>query len=486
MSTARHEMRSVGELLLQADRTSRGLLFDVTGEDAPAMLRTYGEVVQSAAELWRALPTSNTPAAARTSVMSQLEIIATAMHRTQLRTSWPGPGPTDPRLASVAETIAYAADLVARHAPPSARILPARVQQEVNATQMRTMHALYVCTHAVAVAVGEHVRSVQKATAGKKRSPRATRAIPRGQEALSRLSAIEQLAGAFAGSRLAIALKGEQADPYAGLDRLMDAVAGWDLTAHRSLARTPTPATIAVVARGQAMSARTAQVLLHAAAQTGRLDPDTYDQRLAPALEQSTLAWSRLARQWDALTDASTRRITADLGEADAEMQAASRELILDGAAVAAPEVIASRADLSNVGLVVASAVTSGLELATAVRDVSAPETGVSAPAQLMLKAARQEHLGLGPGERDSIGNLFAPRDLQLGRSVPLVEPIRAAIARSSVTTVEAMSASSSAVCGVESTVPVEKKPAAPRTAAGRAHHRGVGAPPPRGAGLAR
>ena len=52
----RRDGRSVGELLLDADFTTRQVLMDVTGQDAPAMLRTWGEVVQSAAELWVTLP----------------------------------------------------------------------------------------------------------------------------------------------------------------------------------------------------------------------------------------------------------------------------------------------------------------------------------------------------------------------------------------------------------------------------------------------
>jgi hypothetical protein len=52
----RQDQRSVGELLLDADFTTRQVLMDVTGQDAQAMLRTWGEVVQSAAELWAALP----------------------------------------------------------------------------------------------------------------------------------------------------------------------------------------------------------------------------------------------------------------------------------------------------------------------------------------------------------------------------------------------------------------------------------------------
>ena len=52
----RQDERSVGELLLDADFTSRQILMDFNGDDAPAMLRTWGEVVQSAAELWATLP----------------------------------------------------------------------------------------------------------------------------------------------------------------------------------------------------------------------------------------------------------------------------------------------------------------------------------------------------------------------------------------------------------------------------------------------
>jgi hypothetical protein len=330
---------------------------------------------------------------------------------------------------------------------------------------------------------------VHAATAGKKASTRATRGISRGQEALSRLAAFEQLAGAYVGAGFVTAIEGKHAgDPYAGLDRLMDGIAAWDLAAHRSLTRTPTPAAIATIARGQAMAARTVQVLLHAADRTGQLDPHSYGQRLAPTFEQSTLAWSRLGRQWDALTDASTRRVNADLWEADAELQAASRELIHDGTIIATPEVIAARADLSNVGLVAASAVSSGLAIATAVRDVTRTGSRVTAPAQRMLNAARQDAFALGPGERDTIGNFLAPRDLQLGRSVPLIEPIRAALARTSSTTVDAQSAASSALCGLQSPPRVDADRATLHTGARvtRVREPAVGEAQPERAGLAR
>ena len=95
----RQDERSVGELLLDADFTTRQALMDVTGEDAPAMLRTWGEVVQSASELWATLPQ---PIRGTTSpidgvTMQRLETMSQAMHRTQVRQGWPGDGPADER-----------------------------------------------------------------------------------------------------------------------------------------------------------------------------------------------------------------------------------------------------------------------------------------------------------------------------------------------------------------------------------------------------
>jgi hypothetical protein len=56
--------RSVGELLLDADHTARDLIIDAPDLDAAVVLRTWGEVVQTAAELWGALPAPPAPAAA--------------------------------------------------------------------------------------------------------------------------------------------------------------------------------------------------------------------------------------------------------------------------------------------------------------------------------------------------------------------------------------------------------------------------------------
>ena len=50
------EGRSVGELLLDWDLLVREVLMDTAQMDGRVMVRTWGEVVEAAGDLWRALP----------------------------------------------------------------------------------------------------------------------------------------------------------------------------------------------------------------------------------------------------------------------------------------------------------------------------------------------------------------------------------------------------------------------------------------------
>src|ERR1035437_3376544 len=153
----RQDQRSVGELLLDADFTTRQVLMDVTGEDAPAVLRTWGEVVQSAAELWSTLPQ---PVRGTTSpidgvTMQRLDAMSQAMHRTHIRQGWPGDGPADERMLPVAETLTRAADLIDRRGSHIRPVDPA-VRADLDAARMRIMHTLYLGAHGVSVATQQH------------------------------------------------------------------------------------------------------------------------------------------------------------------------------------------------------------------------------------------------------------------------------------------------------------------------------------------
>jgi len=437
--------RSVGELLLEADTATRGLLFDVTGDDAPALLRTWGEVVQAAAELGAALPVLPENQAGSGQRMNQLEAIARAMHRTQLRQGWPGEGPSDERLLRVAETFSAARDLVARHTSPGSPPRSPESVRDVEAARTRTMHALYVGAHAVGVAVREHVRALQETPGIEKAWAGASRGIPRGQEALQRLTAFEQLAGSHLGAGLATTLSGERHEGYAGLARFSDAIARWDLQAHRTLAAAATPANLAAIARSQAMVHRACLVLMRAAAHTGVADPRTFEDRTAPALEASMRTASRVAGQWSALTSPQTRRVDPQLWSSDADLQAAMRELIHDKTVLADPTLIAQRADLREAAPVVAVATAAGVELACATRD-AVNDTSLTAPAQAVVTLARQEMAAPGPGDLDDLGQSVSAGDLHHNRLIPLIPTVRDVLARASVANIEQASDASSAV----------------------------------------
>ncbi len=56
------DRRMVGELLTDSDALARETLLDSSPDHAPAMVRSWGELVGSAAALWAVLPSAPTGA----------------------------------------------------------------------------------------------------------------------------------------------------------------------------------------------------------------------------------------------------------------------------------------------------------------------------------------------------------------------------------------------------------------------------------------
>jgi hypothetical protein len=54
------DRRTVGELLTDSDALARETLLDPSLDQAPAMVRSWGELVGSAAKLWAVLPSAPT------------------------------------------------------------------------------------------------------------------------------------------------------------------------------------------------------------------------------------------------------------------------------------------------------------------------------------------------------------------------------------------------------------------------------------------
>jgi hypothetical protein len=396
----RQDARSVGELLLDADFTTRQVLMDATGQDAPAMLGTWGEVVQSASELWATLPPPVGGGASPIdgATMARLESMSQAMHRTQVRQGWPGDGPADERLLHVAETLTRAADLIGRrggHIRPT----DTAVRADLDAARMRIMHTLYVGAHGVGVAAREHVRDVELSTRGK--SSRESRGAPRGQDAINRLAAFEQLAGAYVGNRYAGAAQGEQVRRPYGTERLQQALIAWDIQAHRTLAATPTAANLLLASRTQAGIATAAGAILHAGARTGHVDNDAYEHRLAPTLDATQVAWTHVAGRWAEMTSPADRT-DMDLVHAAGELRAAVREVAHDKTTWAHPDVMAGRVDLGEAAQHLQQALSSAGDVAFVLRDVAAQDANLTGPARAMSHRVNAEiDRAVDRGQRD-------------------------------------------------------------------------------------
>ena len=444
----RQDQRSVGELLLDADFTTRQLLMDVTGQDAPAMLRTWGEVVQSASELWATLPQSfrGTTSPIDGVTIARLESMSQLMHRDQVRRGWPGDGPPDERLLHVAETLIRAADLIDRRGGHIGPTDPA-VRADLDAARMRIMHTLYVGAHSVGVAAGQHVRDVELATSRGK-SDRESRAVPRGRDAISRLAAFEQLAGAYVGNQFARAAQGEHVHGPHGTERLQQALIGWDIQAHRTLAATPTPANLLLASRTQAGIATAAAAILHAGARTGHVDPHAYEHRLEPTIDATQQAWTHVATRWAEMTSPASRT-DLDLVHAAGEVRAAVREVAHDKTTWARPEVMAGRVDLGEAAQHLQQALSTAVDVACVIRDVAAQDANLTGPARAMSHRANADidrTADCGHRGKDvvwvSSGDVFA------NRTVTIPEPVRAGLVDAADTLVQrASSAMSAAAC---------------------------------------
>jgi hypothetical protein len=428
----RQDERSVGELLLDADFTTRQILMDVTGDDAPAMLRTWGELVQSASELWATLPQPfrGTTSPIDGATMQRLESMSQAMHRDQVRRGWPGDGLSDERLLRVAETFTRAADLIGRRGGHIGPTDPA-VRADLDAARMRIMHTLYVGAHSVSVAAQQHVGDVElAATRGK--SDRESRAVPRGRDAINRLAAFEQLAGAYVGNQFARSAQGEHVHGPHGTERLQQALIGWDIQAHRTLAATPTPANLLLASRTQAGIATAPAAILHAGARTGHVDAYAYEHRLEPTLDATQQAWTQVASRWAEMTSPASRTDLA-LVHAAGEVRAAVREVAHDKTTWARPEVMAGRVELGEAARHLQQALSTAVDLACVTRDIAAQDANLTGPARAMSHRANADIGRAADGSHEdkdivwvSSGDVFA------NRTVTIPEPVRAGLAKRS------------------------------------------------------
>ncbi len=424
------DRRSVGELLVGAELSAREVLTQAGGQDPAAMLRTWPEAVQAAGELWRALPDQRTPQPLTGRVgphgdldIVRLEQLAVSLHRDTRGHPWPGAGPGHEGLWQIADDLARAASLVQGH---TATGMPADppAQADLAATKARLMHTLYIASHGVLVAVGDYRNSLQDVYAARGNVPPGN-SLQVARSAHARLAVFEQLAGAYVARTYPGALDGEHREPPS-TGRLGQALARWDVQAHRTLTADPRAANVALTAHTQAFIISAAHILLNAAAHRGRTDPGDLDQRLTPALERTQSSWIATAQLWATLTPPTDGRSNPALRHVSGELRAALLELVHDRTATATPETIAARVDLGVAIGEVQESLSTATELAHLIAGIAVdPQVhGAARAVNTMTRQLTDAHQP-GRGGADTTTAWVLPQDLATNRPVPLTDAVR-------------------------------------------------------------
>lgn len=416
--------RSVGELLVDADYQARTLLLDAEAAAAPGLLRGWAETVTAAAELWSAFPGREYAGVAGRRTIERVTELATSLQADLATARWPGAGAGDHRMQAITDNFTRARHLVEKYGSDIAPHQP-RVQKDLEAARTRVVHTLYIATHGVVVALNEDGRQ-RASDPTRTEAIRAAAASYRGRYEVGpgvrwadRLGVAERVLGNYLQpGHYAEALEHEQTAPVVGLPRLREALARFDIQAHRTLVEAPSAGNLVLATRTEGMFFGAALVLARAAAETGHLtSPGGDSTRVEQGLTTAGEAWMGLARRWRDLMPQGARLDPA-LGAAAAELRAACRELTHNGDQLAPAAAIAQRVDLAAALSVFAHYVDAAAELAEATRPALRDPDLVAPSRAVVRRLATDIDEGLFPENADTIRTdliTIAARENRLG-----------------------------------------------------------------------
>jgi len=390
---------TVGDLLLDADVAARELLWDAPPDTAKAKARSWGEVVEAAADLWSSFPDRTVNLS-----MERIHKLTLGMHLNQRRTGWPGAGDGDPHLERVVENLARATEMIAVRRHPTAPLSePGHLDSE--AARTRIMHVVYVASHGVGQALWQYNRDMRRVLDAKHRlSP--GQSADQSLNLMVRVGTAEQLAASYLQGRWPAGLTGQHRDPVEPA-RLELAVARWDIQARRTLAASPTAAHVLFAVKVERDLTVTGGRIVAAAAQVGAVDADQHAKRLQPALGALDEAWARLGGDLEQIAGRA-RRVDPELLRSGAELRASLREITADLGGHGGPEAMAQRADLRASSLEVQRGLVAAVDLGYVLCDVVtdpellAPARGVQAACARLLV---QPDLAAWLDPRDAYGN---------------------------------------------------------------------------------
>ena len=423
------DRRTVGELLAHSDALAREALLDVTPNQGPAMVRTWRQVVQSAAQLWGVLPSVSPSAPPGPNLMMRLHGLGDSIGRSATG-QWPGPGPQDQHLVEIAHNLSRARALVERYGH-DVQPTSAEARADIAAARARIMHTLYVGAHGTAVALREYATDLRdhRQTDTRRRQPvglRPTvREIQAAEAMLSRFEVFEQLAAGYVAAHPVAASVLGEVRPTPQPSRLQLALTAWDIQVHRTLAQDPDAADLVRVARVQALIASATAVVTEAAGKKTEIAPNMVE-RVTATSDASQVAWSRLAKRWCELTSPNNRTDPA-LTSAASEVRAAITATACTPTGWATPDQIASRVDLKRTLKSLHLSMIGAVDVAHVAREVAATHPTLTAPARVIaMRAQGEAEIAKEQGITAYDGKTWASaRQIATNQVIPLPEPAR-------------------------------------------------------------
>lgn len=373
---------SVGELLQDADAAARDLLFAPEGHQAAAMVRSWTPLVSAAAGLLQTLPG---PAGASSDLTRELLERGQSLAAAAEDLAWPAPGAGDLRLDQITSNLDTAARLIREHpldVHDRAHGAGPAALADVEAARAAALRALHMATHAVGIALREHVEA---RTTTRPDGPERSSISVRGAGWRQRAEALEQLLQpelpgfprALAGMRPAHPEESSEG-------RLPAALEAWRVQANRVLANNPGAASLALIAKVQSMTAAPTAILASAGVLPDEIVPD----RIAKACQETGTAWSTLADRWRDLAE--THTSDPALAQAAAELRAACRELTHNPDGLATTEQLAARPGIANAARALLDAARHGPDLAARFLQATA-DPDLRGPAAAMLRRTEEE-----------------------------------------------------------------------------------------------
>jgi hypothetical protein len=388
---------TVQELLRDASREVRSILWEVTALDGPGLAAAWPWFAAQAAGALGSVPL---PAPATTQLVQRAQGSRSRPHR------WGPPvdAEPDPHLVGAGRALAAVAELLRRYATPPPSVEAGR---EADQVRRRIAECLFVGAHATALGLAEHATRLRPARAGLAFARPAVRLVVGGANQAQSRRLASELATFEAHAAHYLAAPGVPEPPPGPVrrrlehvvdpDRLAQAMAEWEVTAMRVVySQPPCVRDLAGVARAEQAVLMYTMVILNATARASVIDPGDFDLLIRPRLQEAQAAWGEVATRWPAQMTTPAPHSLAGV-QASAQLHEALGEITREGNTWATPALIARRVALA--------------EVAGALRDAA------------MASVSRAERFAELPAELAEAGQLRAPARLlaamQPGRNGP-------------------------------------------------------------------